>query len=268
MKIQPVAVILLAAGLSAGCTKETTVSPPTWEKPPANGRFDYQIGGAYPPAAGVRIVDRDRGAATVTGLYSICYVNAFQTQPGENAWWERNHETLLLRTKDGYVEDPDWPGERLLDVSTPAQRSAAAKIVGEWFAQCAAKGFRAVEPDNLDSWTRSHGLLTRDDAAAYAKLLVAAAHTYGLAIAQKNTADLLGAPIGFDFAIVEECAVYDECGDFVDAYGNQVFEIEYTDSGADAYGKSCASIGSKISIVLRDRSVVPAGTAGYHYEWC
>jgi hypothetical protein len=125
-----------------------------------------------------------------------------------------------------------------------------------------------VEPDNLDSWTRSHGLLTRDDAAAYARLLVAAAHADGLAIGQKNTAELLGAGIGFDFAVVEECAVYDECGDYLHAYGNQVFEIEYTDNGAGAYRKSCASNGGKISIILRDREVVPAGTAGYHYEWC
>jgi hypothetical protein len=125
-----------------------------------------------------------------------------------------------------------------------------------------------VEPDNLDSWTRSHGLLSADDAAAYAKLLVAAARANGLAIAQKNTTELLGAGIGFDFAVAEECAVHDECGDYLGAYGNRVLEIEYTDNGSGAYAESCASNGSKISIILRDREVVPVGTAGYHYQWC
>ncbi|MFI5892184.1 hypothetical protein ACIA5D_18960 [Actinoplanes sp. NPDC051513] len=37
--------------------------------------------------------------------------------------------------------------------------------------------------------------------------------------------------------------------------------------GAGAYPKSCATNGSEISVVLRDRAVVPAGTADYHHEW-
>lgn len=38
--------------------------------PPANGQFDYQIGGAYPPQSPVAIVDRDRFDPPVTGLSS------------------------------------------------------------------------------------------------------------------------------------------------------------------------------------------------------
>ena len=93
---------------------------------PAGGRFDYQLGGAYPPAAAVTIVARDRGAAPAEGLYSICYVNAFQTQPEEAAWWRKNHPDLLLRTEGGgEVEDKNWQGEYLFDTSTAGNASGA-----------------------------------------------------------------------------------------------------------------------------------------------
>ncbi|MGN9914500.1 endo alpha-1,4 polygalactosaminidase [Phytohabitans sp. LJ34] len=240
-----------------------------WRAPPANAVFDYQIGGVYPPAAAVGVVDRDRAAAPVPGRYNICYVNAFQTQPGENAWWQAHHPTLLLKDAGGrHVEDPDWPGERLLDIADPARREAVAGIVGGWFADCADRGYQAVEPDNLDSWTRSAGLLSRADAEAYARLLVRAAHAHGLAIGQKNTPELGDAGIGFDFAIAEECAVYDECDAYTAAYGDRLYEIEYTDNGTDAYREACTDHGARVSVILRDRDVTPTGDAAYHYEYC
>ena len=36
---------------------------------------------------------------------------------------------------------------------------------------------------------------------------------------------------GLDFAVAEECGQYDECGDYADAFGNNVIVIEYTDDG-------------------------------------
>ena len=48
-----------------------------------------------------------------------------------------------------------------------------------------------MEPDNLDSSTRSHHLRS-----------------------------------GFDVAIAEECQVYDECHRHLAAYGDRVYEIE------------------------------------------
>jgi hypothetical protein len=254
-----------AADPSAG----TAPSARAVQPPPANAVFDYQIGGAYPPAADVTMVDRDRSAAPAEGLYNVCYLNAFQTQPSENGWWQEHHDALLLRDRSGgFVEDPDWPGERLLDISTPAHRAELATIVGGWLAGCAAHGYRAVEPDNLDSYSRSRGSLSSGDAVAYAKLLVASAHSDGLAIGQKNTPQLARSGLGFDFAIAEECAVYDECGTYLDAYGGRVYEIEYTDNGTEAYHRACADHGARISIVLRDRGVAPAGGAGYHNENC
>jgi hypothetical protein len=239
--------------------------------PPVDGAFDYQIGGAYPPAPQIRIVDRDRTATPARGTYNVCYVNAFQAQPGaEGAWWRRRHGSLLLRRHGRYVVDRDW-GETLLDTSTAGKRSAIASIVGRWIDGCARKGFQAVEPDNLDSWTRSQGLLTRDDNLAFARRLIARAHADGLAIAQKNTPQLgtRGRAMGFDFAIAEECQAYDECGRYTAAYGARVYEIEYADNGGRAtFDAACAARGATISITYRDRDVVPRGRAGYVAEFC
>jgi hypothetical protein len=76
-----------------------------------------------------------------------------------------------VRRPDGSVlTDPDWPGEHLLDTGTAARRRVLAAIVGRWLDRCAADGFQAVEPDNLDSWSRSRGQLTRAGNAAFARL--------------------------------------------------------------------------------------------------
>jgi hypothetical protein len=240
------------------------------ELPPVAAPFDYQLGGAYPPPPGTRIVERDRTATPAPGTYGICYVNAFQTQPKELAWWRSGRQDLLLSTGAGFVEDPDWPGEVLLDTSTPDQRERLAAIVGGWIDSCAAKGYRAVELDNLDSWTRSGDRLTAATNLAFAQLLVARAHARRLAVAQKNAAELApqGTRIGFDFAVAEECQVYGECDAYTTAYGRHVLEVEYTDDGTDAFAQACAARGKDVSVLLRDRDLVPAGAGGYVYRRC
>ncbi|MDT4919502.1 MAG: hypothetical protein QOI15_404 [Pseudonocardiales bacterium] len=237
---------------------------------PADARFDYQIGGAYRPAAGVEIVDRDRHAAPAAGRYNICYVNAFQAQPGQLGWWRREHRRLLLHDSAGHeVVDRGW-NEVLLDVGTPANRRALAGVIGRWIDGCAQRGFQAIEPDNLDSYTRSRGLLQASDAVAFAAKLTARAHEDGLRIAQKNAVELAGrrSRTGFDFAIAEECQVYHECRGYTRRYGDAVIEIEYTDNGRRAFAAACAARGSRISIELVDRDVRAAGAAAHVRRWC
>jgi Glycoside-hydrolase family GH114 len=240
--------------------------------PPVNGQFDYQIGGAYTPLASVAIVDRDRGDSPVSGKYNICYVNAFQTQPDEASFWTGSHSDLLLKNSKGkYISDPDWPGEYILDTSTAAKRTGIATIENGWIDGCASKGFQAIEPDNLDSWTRSKNLLTQANNVAMATLLASHAHSDSLAIAQKNTSDLGSTgktTVKFDFAIAEECQEYTECDSYTGPYGNNVIEIEYTDNPRSAYTTACANQGKNISVILRDRDVVPKGDSAHHYEYC
>ncbi len=145
-----------------------------------------------------------------------------------------------------------------------------ASVVGGWVDGCAARGYRAVEPDNLDSWTRSHGLITRGQAVAFARLLTARGHRDHLAVAQKNTAELAprGRVVGFDFAVAEECQVFNECDAYTAAYGTHVIEVEYTDNGRDAIATACRVRHGRVSIVLRDRQLTPAGSPAYAYAAC
>lgn len=234
---------------------------------PTGTDVDYQLGGAADVPDHVGIVVRDRTAAPAAGRYNVCYVNSFQAQPDETGTWRKNHPELLLHDEDGeLVIDEDWD-EVLFDISTPARRTALAKIVGEWIDGCAESGFQAVEADNLDSYTRSDGLLKKTDAVAFAKLLTTRAHAAGLAMGQKNSAELLAqhARVGFDFAVAEECARYDECDAYAEVYDDRVYVIEYR---ARDLTEACANWGGQLSIVLRDRDLRPSGEQGYVRRTC
>ena len=234
--------------------------------PPLDGALDYQLGAAYAPPQGVTIVSRDRKAAPATGLYNICYVNGFQIQPDEASTWMTQHADLILRDSGGApIIDPDW-NEMLIDVSTPAKRTAVAAIVGDWISACKASGFDAIEIDNLDSYTRSGGRLTESDAVATIALFATVAHDGGLPIAQKNSVELVArAPeMHTDFAVAEECNHYTECDGYRAGYGDHVLVIEY--QRAD-FVTGCAAFPG-LSIVLRDRNLVAPGDVAYVYDGC
>jgi Glycoside-hydrolase family GH114 len=257
-----VPIALLAAAGPAAASRQPA-------PPPVHALVSYQLGGPFVPPEGA-VVDRDRTAPPAAGHYGICYVNAFQVQPGERRWWRTHHPRLLLTRRHRPVVDRAWR-EPLLDVSTAAKRRLLLRVVGSWVDGCARAGFDAVEPDNLDSWTRSRGLLTRADDLAFAALLIARAHARGLAIAQKNAAEATraGRRLGFDFAIAEECQAHRECGAYRRAYGRRVIEVEYVDHGGRAtFAAACRARGAEISVVLRDRAVTPAGRPGSVEEPC
>jgi hypothetical protein len=94
-----------------------------------------------------------------------------------------------------------------------------------------AKGFDAVEADNVDGFANSSGFpLTATDQLAFNRAIAALAHARGLSVALKNDVgqvnDLVGA---FDFSVDEQCAEFKECGaltPFVRA-GKAVFHVEY-----------------------------------------
>lgn len=246
---------------------------------PVDEPFDYQIGGDYDLPPGVGVVSRDwfSGEPLEDG-YSICYVNAFQTQddedgvdrPDERSNWPA--ELVLSELGD----DPEWGGEYLVDISTAEHRAAAADHLEPMIETCATKGFDAVEFDNLDSWTRFDDTdlegevpFGQDEAVAFATLIVAEAHSLGLAAGQKNTPQL-GAEasleiVGFDFAIAEECGFYDECADYTAVFDDRLVVIEYTEEGFD---KACAAVGASVAVVLRDVDVTTPESSTYVYDSC
>ncbi|WP_150242937.1 endo alpha-1,4 polygalactosaminidase [Nocardiopsis quinghaiensis] len=259
---------VLAAALCAGCASAALPAP----EPPPDGPFDYQLGGGYAPAPDVATVVRDSTGDPVAGLYSVCYVNGFQTQPQDRDRWLSEHPGLVLRDADGDpVADPGWPDEMLLDTSSADTREEIVRVVGEAVATCAERGFDAVEFDNLDSFDRSGGALTAEDNLALAAELVAAAHDRGLAAAQKNAAEITGRAreeTGFDFAVAEECVAFDECGAYTDAYGEGVLAVEYPDTLGSALAEVCGAPGTPPRTILRDRDLLIPGEAGHLRESC
>ena len=255
--------IVLIATLVAGCSAQPTAIAAF----PAGAIADYQLGGAYPPPPGDTVVARDSTESPEPGLYSICYVNGFQTQPGD----EWPDDLVLLDPEGERVVDPNWPDENIIDISTAAKRAAALARLEPVIASCASKGFAAVEFDNLDSYTRSDAALAQSDAITFATALVSAAHARGLAAAQKNTGDL-GTEgrdvVGFDFAVVEECARFDECSVYTDVYGDRVIDIEYVDDLPRPFAEICADGGTPATTILRDRGLQPASSAEYVFEHC
>lgn len=238
--------------------------------PPQGVGFDYQLGGAYDPPPGAQVIARDSTDSPASSGYGICYVNGFQTQPGESAHWLDEHPDLVLRDASGApLADPGWPDEYLLDTSTDETRMQIAALLGTVVASCATSGYDAVEIDNLDSFTRSDGALTIADNIDLAARYAEVAHALGLAIAQKNGAGdsaRYREEVGFDFVVSEQCMRYDECADYLDAYDGRVFDIEYDD--ADAFAASCADEGHPPSMIRRDHNLATPDAPDYVYETC
>jgi hypothetical protein len=62
----------------------------------------------------------------------------------------------------------------------------------------------------------------------------------------------------------EECDVFDAI------YGNNWIEIEYTDvdNAAQVFEDACSARGNRISVIQRDRDVVPSKDGAYSYKLC
>jgi endo-alpha-1,4-polygalactosaminidase (GH114 family) len=227
----------------------------------------------------VSVVSRDwfSGAAAADPAYSICYVNAFQSQPDERGVDRPDERSNwpggLVLTRLG--DDPEWGGEYLVDIGTARKRRRAVAWVGRMIERCARKGYEAVEYDNLDSWTRFDGTPLADrvpfekrHALAYARALARRAHALGLAVGQKNAAGVTrrqARRVGFDFAIAEECARYGECARYRRVHGRRVIAIEYR---REDFRRACRAVGDDISVVLRDRGVSTPASRRYLYDGC
>ena len=231
-------------------------------------RFDYQIGGDYEPPAGVTVVSRDWFAGEPLdgdGGYSICYVNAFQTQPDE-AGVDRPDERsnwppeLVLRDLG---DDPNWEGEYLDRPEYGVGAAAALDHVAPMIDTCAAKGFDAVELDNLDSWTR----LRRAVRSGRGGRLRRAAHRprppVGLAVGPEEHARARRRRSRWTSSAStsrspRSAGYYDECAAYTDVFGDAVIVVEYT---ADGFAAACDAVGDRVSVVLRDVAVTTPDSA-------
>jgi hypothetical protein len=197
-------------------------------RPPAHAGWQWQLQGPLNlsvPASVYDVDGFDASRAQVTrlrrdGRYVVCYVDV--------GTWERWRSDAGRFPRELLGASNGWPGERWLDIR---RIDALASILRARFARCRAKGFDAVEPDNVDGYTNESGFpLTAADQLRFNRWVARAAHAQGLAVALKN--DLEQAPAlarDFDFAVLEQCFQYRECESarpFLRA-GKGVYDSEY-----------------------------------------
>lgn len=246
---RPVASVLLAAILAAcgggGGAASPTTTPAApgaadpW-RPRAGATWQWQLSGTVDSAVAVDVYDIDweESAAVVAALHAagrrvICYVNV-------GAWEDWRPDAAEFPAAVLGADYSGWPGERYLDVRSAAVRAAIAKRLDA----CRAKGFDAVEPDNMDVFelgSASGFPVTQGDGVEYARWLADAAHARGLGIGQKNAASITAQLAGtYDWALTESCySGGGWCGD-VGAYvaaGKPVFMCEYE---AASFAAACA----------------------------
>jgi hypothetical protein len=123
-----------------------------------------------------------------------------------------------------------FPDERWLDIG---RFHLFERPLKHRFAMCARKGFDAVEPDNLAGWEGENHTgfkITPADQLRFNRWVARQVHERGMAVALKNDGRQVHQLIhAFDFAIVEQCFQYDECG-YYRPFVQQnmpVFEAEY-----------------------------------------
>ena len=147
-----------------------------------------------------------------------------------------------------------WPGEKWLDIRRIDQ---LGPIMLARLDLIRAKGFDAVEPDNIEIHDNQTGFpITYADQLTYARWLAEEAHARGLAIGLKNAADMVIEALAlFDFAITEDCFVqgwHEQVLPFI-AAGKPVFAAEYTDTGVD-FPAACAwGRAHNISFIQKNR---------------
>jgi hypothetical protein len=149
-----------------------------------------------------------------------------------------------------------WPGEKWLDIR---QIDKLSPIMHARLDLCKAKGFDAVEPDNMEVHGNNTGFpLTYDDQLNYALWLADEAHKRGLAIGVKNAPNQVKDLVDrFDFAITEDAFYYgwaEKMNPFIEA-GKPVFAAEYTDLGGDFETYCNKSKELKFSTILKHRKL-------------
>jgi hypothetical protein len=207
-----------------------SASATSWWQPSGELNWQMQFTGKIDKSVAAAAYDIDAfetSSALVAKLHALgrhvaCYIDAGS--------WEnfrpdadRYPASVKGKTMDG------WPDERWLDIR---QIDVLAPILDDRIAICAAKGFDAVEFDNVDGYSNKTGFpLTADDQLGFDRWLADSAHGAGLAVGLKNTPSLAAQlEPKFDFSIVEQCVEYSECGSFkpfldVD---KPVLDIEYS----------------------------------------
>lgn len=250
---------LLPASPTTEILLPSTSSPnsPTWWRPSTGLTWQWQIGdNDIDTSIEAEVYDIDLyvdqaiiDELHVKGRKVICYISV-------GSWedWrpDKDHFPAEVLGK----EYEGWAGEKWLDIR---RMDLLAPILLARLDLCQAKGFDAVEPDNMEVWTNDTGFpLTYDDQLKFALWLADEAHKRRLAIGQKNASDQVKDLVNvYDFAITEDYFYYNEADamiPYIEA-NKPVFAAEYTDLPGD-FAKFCEQAKQlNFSAILKHRGL-------------
>ena len=221
-----------AAGSSAACAAGGSAAAPlssaTHWMPKQGDTWQWQLTGTIDTSYQADVYDIDLFDAPQSVIDSlkaqgrkvVCY---FSAGSAEN--WRPDYAKFLPSDLGNSLQG--WSGERWVDTRSANVRN----IMSSRLDLAVSKGCDGVEPDNVDGYTNNPGFALDSSTQADFNLFIAnAAHTRQLAVALKNDIDQLGAlGASFDFAVNEQCHVFNECGAY-SAFltsGKAVFNAEY-----------------------------------------
>jgi hypothetical protein len=227
--------------------------------PNQNGPVVYDIDGENSTSAEVEAIH-------AAGATAVCYVDVGTLEQGRSDYAQFPSS----------VVGPDvqgWPGENWLLVTAANQNIILPLMEARISNWCQAKGFDAVEPDNLDGWTNIPDI-TQADNVAYDLAIGEAAHAARLSVGLKNVltdvggGDFANFVSAFDWALSEqcyenaECGVYSQSGSFIPS-GKAVWDVEYNVS------PDCTQANQEhLNAQLTDLDLVGATSSGYKYAPC
>ena len=234
------------SGLMLDADSGQAALPLTRWNPPVGATWQWQLDQPVNTGYNVDVYDVDLFDTPVTtintlhaqGKKVICYVSA-------GSWEDWRADAGQFPAEVLGNNYSGWPGEKWLDIR---RIDLLAPIMRARLDLCRAKGFDAVEPDNIEGYQENTGFpLSYADQIAYNTWFANEAHARGLSIGLKNdpgqVTDLL--PL-FDWALTEDCIFYDWCEEmlpFINA-GKAVFAAEYTDLlTQQQFNLACQSFG-------------------------
>jgi hypothetical protein len=224
-----------------------------------NGQTVYDIDGANATSGDVAAIHAAHAIA-------VCYVDVGTLEQGRPDYGDFPASVVGPAVQG-------WPGENWLLVTAANQPTILPLMKARFENWCLAKGFDAIEPDNLDAWTNISNVSEADN-VAYDLSIGQLAHALPLSVGLKNVmTDLTPSQYPsflalFDWALNEQCYEYGECGvysaagSFIPA-NKAVFDVEYNQA------PNCAQANSvHMNAQQTDLDLVGATDSGYVYMPC
>lgn len=229
-----------------------------WWKPPLDTSWQWHLSELpIDPSFDVAMYDIDlfdNSAEVVRDLHAqgrkvVCYMSV-------GSWEEWRPDSDQFPPEVIGNDYEDWPGEQWLDIR---QIDLLAPILRARLDLCKSKGFDAVEPDNMDSYTNDTGFpLTDEDQIKFNRWLATEAHARGLSIGLKNDPDQVADLVeDFDWALTEDCFDQGWCTEmlpFIEA-GKPVFAAEYTDTGITLDDLCTKASELRFNVILKQRDL-------------